>query len=116
MKTSDLIGPALDWAVCEAAGLFAAYPKVKKNFVSMWQRGSTYFIHPSSDWAQGGPIIEREKIDLNWLQEMGTVGTLWEGRCGGALEGGSTPLIAAMRAFVASNLGENVDVPEGLTS
>lgn len=54
-------------------------------------------FHPSSSWGQGGPIIERERIDVV------TTSDAWAAKCGaGASVGGPTPLIAAMRAFVAS--------------
>jgi hypothetical protein len=68
---------------------------------------------PSTDWSQGGPIIEREGIEL-----VPDGGGAW----GAAIRGGDeddtsqayTPLIAAMRAYVASKLGDEVEVPEGL--
>ena len=70
---------------------------------------------PSTKWPQGGPIIEREKIDIV-ADPNGK--DIWMGRnyshraeytCFGP-----TPLIAAMRCYVASRLGESVDVPEEL--
>jgi len=85
----------------------------------------TFMWHPSTDWEQGGPIIEREKIDISYW----TSGNAWHGACPGRMrydcEGeyidgsdghsdGPTPLIAAMRCFVASRLGDEVDVPEEL--
>jgi len=73
---------------------------------------------PSTDWAQGGPIIEREKIELKYLGYDNP--PYW-----GALKFspssyerkkaiGPTPLIAAMRCFVASQLGNEIEVPDGL--
>lgn len=81
---------------------------------------------PTTNWAQGGPIIEREKIDIShWVS-----GNLWHAACPGRMrydsndgeyiEGsdghsdGVTPLIAAMRCFIASRLGIEVDVPDAL--
>ena len=75
----------------------------------------------TTDWSQGGPIIEREEIAVQC------------GYCDGELDGwiadskklnddegmeqyGSTPLIAAMRCYVASKLGEEVEVPDELAS
>jgi len=79
--------------------------------------GFTSF-EPSTDWAQGGPIVERIKGFLfkNWLESNR------EGQCqaeihnydGDWIAFGPTPLIAAMRCFVASKLGDDVDVPEEL--
>lgn len=67
---------------------------------------------PSTSWAIGGPIIEREKIELIYYGEMGYMGLPWEAQIGcdthyidqspGDATGGRTPLIAAMRAYVES--------------
>jgi hypothetical protein len=91
VKTSELRGAALDWAVdyCE--------------------EDSTQYQY-SRDWSQGGPLIEREGIDLYqsgcWAAEMG----------GTHRQEGPTPLIAAMRCYVASKLGDEVDVPSELVA
>lgn len=100
MKTSELTGAALDWAVAKC--LF-----VKGTAKSMI---ATEFKPYSTDWAQGGPIIEREGIDLQcqnddlWAADLGLESSVY----------GSTPLIAAMRCFVASKLGDEVTVPAEL--
>ena len=83
------------------------------------------FWSPSTDWAQGGPIIEREKIGV--LPDDGHRFSQWRAFCWhpsqhdltfedatSHMEAGSTLLIAAMRCFVASRLGDEVDVPEEL--
>ena len=78
----------------------------------------------STDWAQGGPIVEREKIDLftekqshaeSWCASMARYQN--EVRLVGwrLHQYGPTPLIAAMRCFCASRLGDEVEVPEELT-
>jgi hypothetical protein len=69
----------------------------------------------STDWSEGGPIIEREKIWLTplpwggWAADVGgTPGdpmrpsTFGPAHCKGSGEG-PTALIAAMRAFVAAH-------------
>ena len=70
--------------------------------------------YPSTDWAQGGPIIEREGIDL---QYQGGDNDKWAADMFGAECSvyGDTPLIAAMRCYVASKLGDEVE-PEELTA
>jgi hypothetical protein len=114
IKTSDLIGAALDWAVAKCEGFN--------------QNGECLFIYqnpdvgggfnPSTDWAQGGPIVEREKIQTwfdcgDWCAAMPNEEAM--DRAGGAnWDNGPTPLIAAMRCLVASKLGEEVDIPEEL--
>lgn len=108
MKTSELTDLALDWAVAEAFSL-----PIKLNpghgFFIKHPDGWEYFV-PSTDWSQGGPIIEREKIHTffaggTWIAEHYTSDGCFIG---------PTPLIAAMRCFVASKLGDEVEIPEEL--
>ena len=144
MKTADLIGPALDWAVAMALGhatklrtwvelTDALDPVEDKDIIDFHRErqtvrvsseafpGSGWYPCPkfSSDWSQGGPIIEREKIDCIadpngkdvWM------GQLYAARLGGnkvVRSFGPTPLVAAMRCFVASKLGDEVDIPKEL--
>jgi hypothetical protein len=67
---------------------------------------------PSTDWAQGGPIIEREKlaICIGWKQWLA-----FSDDTENAGVQGPTPLIAAMRCYVASKLGDDINIPEELT-
>jgi hypothetical protein len=116
MKTSELTGAALDWAVakCEPDDTLAIYfdestgePLCHDD----WPNNQEY--KPSTDWAQGGPIIEREWIDLHCVND-----SLWEAECpavgGLAMQNGPTPLIAAMRCYCMSKLGDEVEVPKEL--
>ena len=100
MKTSELTGAALDWAVVKADGV--------EDIDFVWPRLRNY--SPSTDWAQGGPIIEREKIDVDYWPDGG----YWQATSDTYDSFGPTPLIAAMRCFVASRLGDEVDIPEEL--
>jgi hypothetical protein len=109
MKTSELTGAALDWAVARCAGY--RLDLVPEDSYT-----------PSTDWAQGGPIIERECICIH--QRMGE--TAWwadyanpQVKPDGTghrflFKQAPTPLVAAMRCYVASKLGDDVDVPEEL--
>ena len=98
-----LVPPALDWAVCVC----------EKTQMGAYTRYST-------DWAQGGPIIERECIELSFLgfDEIDEALPIWHAckYLRGVLkeEQGPTALIAAMRCYVASKLGEIVEVPREL--
>ena len=77
---------------------------------------------PSINWAQGGPIIELEEITLAWGKDTED----WWACVGDSRrfdtdtpDGVTTfvdpqPLIAAMRCYVASKLGDDVEIPEEL--
>ncbi|WP_159711527.1 phage protein NinX family protein [Geminicoccus flavidas] len=68
-----------------------------------------YIPDYSSDWSDGGPIIERERIGLNMHHgEWGAWATYSAYESNDPDQVGPTPLIAAMRAFVASKFGETV--------
>ena len=109
MKTSELSGAALDWAVAKCEGIEWSNSDL---FQGRYQGDSAGAY--STDWAHGGEIIEREKIRLDtawnyvdgtWAARIDTVGGWWEGE---------TPLVAAMRCYVVSKLGDEIDVPEEL--
>lgn len=82
------------------------------------EAGGPYYegYRPSTDWSQGGPIIERDWITIrkddcsqDWLaSSFGADDSEREYDCG------PTPLVAGMRCFVASRLGDEVDVPDEL--
>ena len=105
MKTSELNGAALDWAVNQIEECC----------------DDPHTPSFSTDWAQGGPIIERERFTLEHLYGAGDVWvatlTCEDKKFGGVEcfeEQGPTLLIAAMRCYVASKLGDEVDIPEEL--
>ena len=107
MKTSELTGYALDWAIAKCERVING-DDLDVGFIL--ERGYT----PSTNWAQGGWIIEREEIAI-WPDENG-------GCFASANEGAGkdyhaeTYLIAAMRCYVASKLGDEVEVPVELTN
>ena len=109
MKTSKLTGPALDWAVAWANGNITI-----KNFSGVFYLLDGDVWNPSTNWAQGGPIIERERICP--CPSNTVAGSPWSATdLGGCITYfGPTPLIAAMRCYVASKLGDEVEVPNGL--
>ena len=107
IKTSDLKEAALDWAVeCAVHGRFVpAYA---------WRYQNNERKDYSIDWAQGGLIIETNHIELQYLDYVWTALMFNDSdcECGLILETAPTPLIAAMRCYVASKLGDEVDVPK----
>ena len=126
IKTAELIGPALNWAVAKAEGLNPnSDPKVRRQYVGYSgfadANGFGHAIkHYSTDWSQGGPFIEREGISLlylyitddpfRWIATPKP--TIKKIKPKGMY--GPTLLIAAMRCIVASRLGDEVDVPDEL--
>ena len=102
VKTSELSGAALDWAVAKCEGLQWA----------TWRKDGW-----SNEWSMGGPIIEREVINIGrqaW-DDNGVIN--WGASKSSLFQGapfsvGPTPLVAAMRCYVASKLGEEVEVPD----
>lgn len=123
IKTSELTRVALDWAVAQAK-----QPKEEGSVVIcdgivqlvIPKFGKVRYA-PSENWFQGGPIIEREFIGIEPASGYRPVGVGgWLARRPCRLLGdqypqtGPTPLVAAMRCYVASKLGEEVDVPEEL--
>lgn len=111
MKTSELTGAALDWAVANIeenvpVAEFIALEKLPE---------SDYFwkYRYSTNWAQGGPIIEREGIRI--VKVAPTVwGAVYSSGDVGREHFATTPLIAAMRCYVVSKLGDEVDLPDEL--
>lgn len=126
IKTSELSGAALDWAV-SVAGEYEANghrPRLgwstRTDVPRYWcvrhqvkDVGwfADYEFCPSRDWSQGGPIIGRGGISWHCGNK-----TSWHAYAYGSPTNynGPTPLIAAMRCYVASRLGDEVEVPEEL--
>ena len=102
LKTSELQGAVLDWAVakCEVGD-------------AINEIDDPHFY--STDWALAGPIIERERIGFKYTGTAmefvawvnGELSTMHD-------QYGPTPLVAAMRCYVASKLGDEVEVPDEL--
>ena len=112
IKTSRVIGAALDWAVAKCEGTLGHYVQPnEKRGTSKWEITPSTRRY-STDWAQGGPIIEREGIGFGF--GVGIDSDQWEAGYTTPEETGPTPLTAAMRCYVASKLGDEVDVPEEL--
>ena len=116
MKTAELTGAALDWAVAKCEGV-TVLPKMRGGCYVTLDRGETVLLCYSTNWAQGGPIIERECIDVmfegpEWYAYMRYEAA--DGYNRTLQYDGPTPLIAAMRCYVASKLGDEVEIPEEL--
>lgn len=114
MKTNELTGAALDWAVAKCEGIEVVSLKEGRAIFSDRNDDGALNEMPinySTDWSQGGPIIEREMIEL-----VPHTDALWDAmyRDQHIPNDGPTPLIAAMRCYVAFKLGDTVELPEEL--
>lgn len=103
VKVSELSGAALDWAAAVCEGY---------EGIALKERTGTDWYSPSTNWAQGGPIIEREVINTG----SGLDAPTWYANKGLCVyhQFGKTPLVAAMRCYVSSKLGDEVEIPEEL--
>ena len=139
MKTSELTGALLDYWVARADGAGTDTAKMKDG--DAWcsiemvpnamkpfpacilgnkvGRGKhpyrSQWFYPSTVWAHGGPIIEREKIAIDPLtrrrEQHDWQAQIWQPY---ACATAAAPLVAAMRAYVASKFGDEVsDEPAG---
>lgn len=111
VKTSELSGKVLDWSVAKCEGL-----------LDQWGVCAPIGYRPSTDWTQGGPIIERETIKTGVIDNSTPV--IWAAQLSDPFRIkpsvysciGPTPLISAMRCYVASKLGDVVDIPDNMVS
>jgi len=120
-KTEDLEGPLLDLAVSKAAKLPAVIHEVDNAIAPFYEccvLDETGRLHyqfmPSRSWMQGGPIIEREKLMVqpllvngDWYGDWRSVCLSWDDRQHADAQG-DAPLVAAMRCYVLSTLGDSV--------
>jgi hypothetical protein len=131
VRTADLTGAALDWAVAKCKGFQTArmvrghgytpdtnLAKAKHYTPDDVQQGQLGIgfarsaFNPSTDWAQGGPIIEREGMRTRPDNGWGAAKYWPDGRSEWWF--GPTLLVAAMRCYVASKLGDEIEIPDAL--
>lgn len=114
-----LTGAALDWAVSKIT-----HPEWAEDahwYSTFWYAGIDKPVGmpyaPSTDWEQGGPIIEKARITVSFDLDTKkwVAGRYNETMAYLTGAEGKTPLIAAMRCYVASKLGDEVEMPEEIT-
>lgn len=144
VKTRDLDGRALDWAVAKCEGLnprfFTEEEAYRAHVMTQQLKYGDYVVvlrpnsrltplskyagyndgvcwkdnfEPSANWSQGGPIIERERVKIDPRKGQWEA-TIWNEPCTQNASYGPTLLIAAMRCYVTSKLGDTVDIPKEL--
>ena len=107
-----LEGAALDWAVA----------KINQDWTdedilaNLQEDDDGGFFSPSTNWSQGGPIIEHHIFRLEDGDGVEDWPDRWVAEGGGSVQYGPTALIAAMRAYVESKLGAEIEVPQEVIS
>ncbi|GLO24434.1 phage protein NinX family protein [Pseudomonas putida] len=120
VKTADLAGEALGWAVGKAEGLDLFLEPPGYNGVpwrvfaryraTVTERTDRY--NPWEDWAPGGLLIQKYRVGFGLYSDSFFAVTGLDDMPGDA--DGPTHLIAACRAVVAAKLGDTVQVPKEL--
>ncbi len=117
IKVSEALGVQLDWLVakCEGPNTIASCYLDDEGLPVWLEEAEHHEWEPSTNWAQGGPIIERELIQVSPEVGKQGAGNAWWAVAMTPFEAyGPTPLIAAMRCYVASKLSDEVEVPDEL--
>jgi len=128
VNVSTLTGEALDWAVatCEDRNIMRDPMGFKSGSESgywIWEEKTNNHIDtaqligrnysPSKNWLQGGEIIERENVSL---ASPSPVSDHWTAMTNMSThkQHGDTALIAAMRCYVETKMGGEIDIPNSL--
>ncbi len=119
MKVGELSGALLDYWVARAEGYSESVDSLMMHIDGScriaWHEGddADSLFNPSASWAWGGPIIDRvpfgifERFEGCWAAGIYRPQPGMWGLCV-SYQLGDTLLIAAMRAYVASNFGDEV--------
>lgn len=101
MKVAELTGESLDWWVAQAEGMLRLIQGSRTEKLGGYS--------PSTKWLHGGPIIENMKISLFVHAVKGWQARIYPNGVHIPFEGyDHSPLVAAMRAYVASKFGDEV--------
>lgn len=122
VKTAELHGAALDWAVAKATQAeelkVTGSGRVSCIYELAHREGCwTNDYCPSTEWSEGGLLIQAQRISLSG---PGCMGGQWSAHIDTGSFGGSrywfgeTALMAACRALVGTMTGDSVSVPAEL--
>lgn len=113
VKTAELEGAALRWAVSLAEGLeVTIHPPAYGNGHRIAVNGRTEAYRPDMDWSQGGPLVDRHTVKLIRHENGSSARIVCDSGVAG--ESGRTVLEALCRAIVAAKLGGTIAVPAEL--
>jgi len=116
IKTATATGVTLNWLVAKAKNTLFPLGSVVLDQKQLLVSDEFVVYTPSTNWNQAGPIIAdwrvctdigHDGVWLAWVKQN------YEDKPE-FMQSGPTLLIAAMRTFVTSRLGREVDVPEEL--
>lgn len=116
VRTADLAGEALGWAVGKAEGLDLqlvppGYNGVPWRVFAQYQGQAikhTKRYNPWEDWALAGALVDKYRVCLDFKCGLwSALGDEWVAGC-------HTPPIAICRAVVTTKLGDTVQVPKEL--
>ena len=124
LKSYDLKGIALDWAVAKSETLNADYNMVKTH---QDNRGNWHVMldghrgcyEPSVDAHQANYLQEELKISVFYVEDDDPL-PIEDGPWSAAIPNseygytGPTSLIAVCRCYVANKLGEDIEIPDNL--
>lgn len=137
VKTADLKFGALDWCIARVEGIEVELtpPNYGDGTSLVFIKGAEPLYRPSTNWEQGGPLIEKYKVSIspptspvhrnfgymdkrNGYAEAGVWGSTIFGKerkyRRTAFHHPDSPLVAAMLAIVQSELGDTIQVPKEL--
>lgn len=104
MRTAELKNALLDYWSAKANGLVPCLRNYLGRDICLVGNETKTRYSPSTDWSQGGPLVERSKMDFNYMG-----GGEYEAHTHPAyIFRGKSMLEAAMRCFVATKFGEEV--------
>lgn len=116
MKTSELTGASLDYYVAIAEGIkpYLFSGKVCQEIFDSHGLVYDYPLYsPSTDWAEGGVLIEQYKIQLDAPRDYMIDDKLWRADIDAGEENyfsrGETALEAICRVVVRAKFGDEVD-------
>jgi hypothetical protein len=116
VKTVDLAGPALDWAIAQIEGVEVAI--AAPQYGTGWRVYKPNFggkYSPSTDWAVAGPLIEKHQVNLHIPQHSDDCWAAWVTiDSKDYAQGGYQVLVAVCRAIVAAKWGNTVHAPKEL--
>ncbi|WP_225785696.1 DUF2591 domain-containing protein [Pseudomonas sp. Marseille-P9655] len=122
VKTADLTGEALGWAVGMAEGLEleleppyynTSWRVFARHRYTVTEQAKRF--NPWEDWAVGGPLLQKHNVSLHCPQKDWDYWAAWITDNGkDVAQGADLPLPAACRAIVAHRIGDTVQVPKEL--